>query len=160
MQNISDLLDLIAAPSVSLIGRTFARMEIAEDEIARAKERHPTAAARLDRAFGILCPTAPINDKSTDVYRAHVAELLDRVARDEDTTLATRAEVLCLLLDTSLKAPLRPEAQACAERLFAGVTGEPAPGPGATAEPWPQAAAEVLADCARKLRSPDRTVEA
>lgn len=138
----------------SVIGRTFARMSAAEEEIRDAKARHPQHAPQIDKAFGILCPSAPLQHKSVDVYRAHCRELLDRVAIDGDTRAATDAEVLCAVLDQSLKAPITTTAQALAEQLFERVLdGAPA---SRTPEPWPGACDELRSQIARRLADPER----
>jgi hypothetical protein len=53
------------------------------------------------------------------VYRAHCRELLDRVARGEDTRQATAAECCAALMETSLAAPLSTSAAGLYPRLWA-----------------------------------------
>lgn len=86
------------------IGPTFEAMEWAEDEIQRAARRHPEAADRLWHSFSLLTPRDGMGVEF--VYRSHARELLDRVARGEDTRPGTAAEVCLVCKDASLVAPL------------------------------------------------------
>lgn len=105
------------------ISRTFARMEIAEELVAAAKK---TARGRprrnaIDVVFEYACPTEAIRDKSDDVYRSHVRELIDRAIVDEDMRPPTKAEILCGLLALSLKAPPSSEIRNLVDVLWADV---------------------------------------
>lgn len=77
------------------IQRTFAFIEICEDMLAAAKaiekrRRSPSERiARIDRVFRVAFPTIPLRNKSEDLYRAHVAELIDRSLHDDDARPAT-----------------------------------------------------------------------
>lgn len=107
------------------------RMEIAEDEIARAKRRDPHRRKRYHSAFLLLRPTEFFKGKADRVYRAHVRELLARVALGSDTRPGTAAEVLCGMLGAATVAPLNAQSAALTERLFQivmrqEVEGEPA----------------------------------
>jgi hypothetical protein len=95
----------------------FLNMEWAEEEITTAQERHPAAAERLDRSFRLLTPTHSLMSTEA-VYRAHCRELLDRVARGEDTRPGTAAECCLALHDTSLKVPLKTSAVGLYARLL------------------------------------------
>ena len=137
------------------IRRAFEFMGLAEEEIAAAMKRHPARASEVNAAFRILCPTMQMTSLVPGVYLAHVRELLERVASGEDARPATRAEALCVLQETSLKAPLGQAAALLYERLFAEVV------PGVFADevhraPWPEAVAEVLHDLRRRFARADR----
>lgn len=84
----------------------FTLMETAEEEIAAAQERHPEAADRLWHSFRLLTPPNEGFMQREPAYRAHCRELLERVAKGEDTRRATAAEVCRVLSEASLIAPL------------------------------------------------------
>lgn len=136
-----------------VIDRTFDRMGIAEEEISAGKARHPRRAKRIDAVFRKLMPTQPLREKSDDVYRAHARELVERAALGEDLVPPTSAELLCVVLDASLKAPLDSTGLAAAERLFRAVfperyesvVEEPTP------EPWKGAVDELLDGLRRRF---------
>jgi hypothetical protein len=102
----------VMADLQALVGEmqsVFSLIEHAEDEISQAMQRHPGHADRIWHSFSLLTPT--LDRLATEVvYRAHCRELLDRVARGEDTRPATAAECCVALMETSLAAP-RPPAQ-------------------------------------------------
>lgn len=116
--NLSDLVEAI--PGFGTIAQTFGRMEIAEEEIAAARKCYPARVrSRVDGSFGVLCPSPVLRDRGDELYRAHVREMIDRCVRGEDCRRGTDAEVLAVVLASSLKAPLARDAQAVAEKLFA-----------------------------------------
>ncbi len=124
----------------------FDCMGVAEEEMAAAK-----ADGTL---FAALVPTAPLLGKSLDLYRAHARELVQRAAAGAELEPATEAELLSVMLETALTAPLKREGQALAEHLFArvfpagaaGVVGE------VEREKWPGQVAEDLAALRRRYR--------
>jgi len=130
-----------------LVGQTFAAMEIAEEEIARA---HLTK-AESSKAFGAMCPTEPIRGKALELYRAHAKELVSRVKAGADLRPATDAELLAVFSDTSLIAPTGQNGAAAFEALWARVFprakigGEPA-----GREHWKGAVDEVIETARRK----------
>lgn len=95
----------------------FERMDIAENVITASG----CTKAQGQVAFGIMCPSAPLNRKCDEVYRAHATELVERVIAGEDTRPGTKAEVLCCLLGAALRAPLNTSGMALADHLFAQV---------------------------------------
>ena len=109
---------------IGAINSIFRAMEIAEEEIDKAQERHPEAAEAIDDAFKMLTISRVFRGRPYELYRAHCAELLDRVATGEDLELATRAEVLVSLADASLEVPLSHTAGALYLDLFTEVFGE------------------------------------
>jgi hypothetical protein len=98
---------------------TFARVDIAEEEIQAAKLRFPACASEIHAAFACLCPTDPIRDLSEDVFRFHCREILERVAKAQDVRPGTTAEVLGFLADASQLAPPSRFAAFLYQRLFA-----------------------------------------
>ena len=73
------------------IFRAFDLMGIAEEEIAAAKHRYRRASKRVHAAFGVLYPTGDMSKCGDRLYRAHARELVERVARKEDTRPGTAA---------------------------------------------------------------------
>lgn len=118
-------------------------MGIAEEEIAKAKKLYPRKAKRIHTAFKVLCPSAALKGFSVELYRAHVQELIERVARKEDTRPGTKAEILACMSTTSAAAPFNQMGFALAMRLFKDlypqVKHDELP-----AEPWQGACDEKL----------------
>ncbi|MER5352531.1 hypothetical protein ABT093_19640 [Kitasatospora sp. NPDC002551] len=93
--------------------------ELAEEEISAARERHgETERGPLWNAFLLLQPS-DVLESAPLLYRAHVRELLERVAAREDTRPATSAELLAALSAGSVQVPLSPSAVCLAARLVA-----------------------------------------
>lgn len=100
----ADLNDLLAKAEADLAD-PFRLIDIAEEEIAAAIERHPYAADDLWHSFKLVQGTHEL--MSTEfVYRGHVRELLERVAKGEDTRPGTAAEVCLAFRGANLLAPL------------------------------------------------------
>ncbi|WP_112136049.1 hypothetical protein [Glycomyces dulcitolivorans] len=95
----------------------FERMDIAEDEITAAHERHPDASDRLYHSFMLLVPSHERMEYEP-VYRAHCREILNRVATGGDTRIGTAAEICCALHDVSLIAPLQSAASGLYFRMW------------------------------------------
>lgn len=134
----------------SAIIDVFSLMSVAEEEISEAKERHPQKSDLIHNAFLILQPTDPIQGKAECVYRSHVRELLERIAKGKDTRPGTIAEVLCMLLDTATKTPLNQEGQTLTERLFKIVFKHSVDG-SKPVEQWPGQIEEALSAAQRKI---------
>jgi hypothetical protein len=96
--------DILGADTMGAINHAFARMAVAEDEIARAKRRWPRAAKRLHGAFGTLCPTRYVLG-TEEMFRKHCQELLARVKSGEDVVPGTDVELACAFMHASLAAP-------------------------------------------------------
>ena len=96
----------------------FRAMEIAEEEIAAARRRHPEKAAILWDCFMLLNRPPLFRNLHPAIYRHHCRELLERVVAGEDTRYATDAELLVALCRASLKAPLMDTAEVLYVRLF------------------------------------------
>lgn len=95
----------------------FERMEWAEDEIEKARARHPRHADRIFHSFLLLTPTHE-RMETEFVYRSHARELLDRVAAGADTRPATAAEICCAMLEVSLRTPLKSAAMGLYLRMW------------------------------------------
>lgn len=105
MSTESMLTELLDATTDAL-APVFNQMEWGEDEIRKAQQqRHPHAADALHHSFALIRPT---NDRMNTefVYRGHCRELLNRVARGEDTRPGTAAEVVIAMCEAAKAAPL------------------------------------------------------
>lgn len=113
----ADVLARMEASLADELATTVSQFDWADDEIYKAMRRHPDAASELFHSFSLLTQT---NQRmSTEfVYRAHCTELLDRVARGQDTRPGTGVEVCCMLLEISKITPLKSEAASVLFRLW------------------------------------------
>jgi hypothetical protein len=100
-------------------------LQWAEEEITAAAARHPAAAAAVDAGFRLLAPTHPLF-RTEDLYRAHCAELLDRIARGADTRPGTAAECCAVLSEVSLEVPLPTHAAGLYARMWSRAGLRPA----------------------------------
>lgn len=156
-QKVAELLGEAAGGAVAAIGRTFDLMAIAEEEIAAAKKRFPGKAAELHASFMLLCPNELARYGSDRLYRAHARELLERVARGQDTTLGTDVECLAALSQASLKAPLSRDPAEAMARVFARVfPGQDPYLETSEGESYAGAVDEVLEELRRKIARRDR----
>jgi hypothetical protein len=103
------------------IGSIFGMMEIAEAEIARAKELYPRREKEIHTAFGVLCPPAQMQQRPA-LYRVFAREICERIAngcaRDDALDDITDAEMLNALAETSLRVPLNRPGYALYAELF------------------------------------------
>jgi hypothetical protein len=84
-----------------------ALIDIAEDEIGQATERHPDAADDLFHSYVLLLPAIASAAWSTNfVLRAHCREQLERVVAGEDTRPGTTVECLLAISEVSKAIPL------------------------------------------------------
>ena len=144
---------------VAAIGIAFDKMEIGENEIGKAQSRHPERSQTIWDSFKLLCPSAYVREALEPVYRAHCAELLDRVAHGFDTTLGTKAEVMMGLSETSLKSPLPHTAAVLYARIFQGIFPDSLPEDGKKqlAEmAFDGTTGTLLAELSKKCRDPER----
>jgi hypothetical protein len=100
------------------LGPIFEQMEWAEDEIEQAQRRHPAQAALLWTTFRLMVPTQDLMGTEF-VYRSHCRELLERVARRQDTRLGTAAELVIACSHTSQLAPLTTAGAGLYMRIWA-----------------------------------------
>lgn len=141
--------DILGGP----IAGIFDRMKIAEEEIAKRDE------PRAHLAFAVLAPTEVLTNKAPDVYRAHAAELIDRVVKSEDTRPATKAEALCAMMATATAAPLNQNGGALTEWLFSKVLPGHDLGESLYREQWDGQIAQDFSEIQRKLADSNRTVK-
>jgi hypothetical protein len=109
--------DLIGSGLTGALAGLFEQMEWAEEEIEKARKRHPRHADTIYHSFKLLTPTNALMGTEF-VYRSHCAELLDRVAAGQDTRPGTAAEVCCMASDSSLVAPLTDTAAGLYARMW------------------------------------------
>jgi len=100
------------------LGAIFGDMSIAEGEIKKAQTRHPEQADAIWNTFRSLQRPVVLTGKAVTLYQAHCAELLDRVASGGDVDFATKAEVVAVLSDATLRTRLRAPAEHLYQRLF------------------------------------------
>lgn len=99
---------------------SFDLMEWAQDEIESAQQRHgETGEGPLFRTFPLLALPAEAGFELEPVYRAHCAELLDRVAAHKDLAPATDAEIIIALKSVSMIRPLNTASVTLYMRVFA-----------------------------------------
>jgi len=114
----SSLAALIGAVT-SELAEAFTMMDWAEDEIARATCRHPDHADVLYHAFMLLRPRDLGRGMNSElVYRAHAAELLERLATGADTRPATAAELCLVCAHVSQQAPMHGAAAGLYFRMW------------------------------------------
>jgi len=101
-----------------IMQQAFRRMEIAEEEIELAKTKYPDQTDATHGSFRLLMYDELFECVIDDVYRQHCKELIQRVAKKQDTRPATKAEVMCALSGMSLVAPLDRDAAALFSNLF------------------------------------------
>lgn len=123
--SLDSLTDIIATLAKQL-DPEFDAMVVAEEQIDAAKLRHPAAPDRIHRSFVLLRPTDALMGYPR-LYRAHCAELLDRVARGEDTRPGTAAECCIALIRTGHLAPLRASAFGLLARMWLQTGLPPSP---------------------------------
>lgn len=109
--------DILNQMSLQL-GPIFEQMGWAEDEIEQAQYRHPDQAALLWTTFRLMVPTQDLM-RTEFVYRSHCRELLERVARAQDTRPGTAAEVAIACCNTSQLAPLNSTGSGLYMRMWA-----------------------------------------
>ncbi len=153
----STLEEVLGKGLLETLGGVFDRMEIAEEEIERAKSRWPERRDEIHGAFHLLVPTTVLGEAPDLLYRRHVREVLERVAEARDPDRATDSECLAALRATSLVAPLRHDAFVAYARLFSKLFPEEARRLGADlsgTESYSGAVEELLEGLRRKLSGP------
>lgn len=76
-------------------------MAIADEEIRRGQGNYPAEAERINSCFKLLLRPPVI--QADALYRAHVRELVERVANEQDTRPVTRAELLAMMSEMTLQ---------------------------------------------------------
>lgn len=108
------------------LGSIFDRMEIAEEEIDAAQAWYPERADEIDDAFALM-KVSPLLEPYADrpgVFRAHCRQIATWVGQGKDPNRATDAELLHVMAETSLRAPLNTEGLLLYFRVFTNVFGE------------------------------------
>ncbi|UXX93953.1 hypothetical protein N7U49_21325 [Streptomyces sp. AD2-2] len=121
-------MDEIAAilPELGFLEDCFASMEWAESEIEKAMARHgepprpegKRGTGPIWNSFILLKATHNEELLREPLFRAHCHELLERVAKGQDTRPGTDAEMITLLSRTSLVAPMTSAAACLYMRLM------------------------------------------
>ena len=106
------VVDLLGDSLASTLTSVFGQIEIAEQEIvaARGGKTEPDDDDPLWRAFMLLRATDDLM-VTEYVYRAHVREILARVAAGQPTAPATDTELVCAISRASQVAPAHREAR-------------------------------------------------
>jgi hypothetical protein len=111
----------LSLPDINDLGRILESlidtMTWADAEIDAAQSRHPATADRLWRSFVLLVPTHP-RMHTEMLFRAHCRELLERVARGEDTRSGTSAECCIVLSAVTVRGPLNTTAAGLYARMW------------------------------------------
>ena len=144
-------------PHGSRVAFTFDCVGIAEEELKAAK----LPKDQDSRVFRAGCPSPPLCDKGIGLYRAHIRELIERAREGADLRPATDAELLAVVSETSLIAPLSAGAVATAAYLFERVFPDQADavfgsGNDRPRASWPGQVSEYLTDMRRKFRVEER----
>jgi hypothetical protein len=92
----------------------------AEESIIAAIELHPSAENDLFHAFTLLVPSLRSQAWSQEfIFKGHARELLERVAKGDDTTLGTAAECAIAMSAVSKVVPLHGPATGFYLRVWA-----------------------------------------
>ena len=158
---------ILGRPLATHLEILFECMELAEKEIASAKQRSPEHAERLHTAFLALQPSTPLLHRCPErLFRAHCRELLERVTKSHDLRPATTAEVVAVLSAMSLEHPLDRPATVLYWEGFTALFPEEATrvraeiGPVAADSRDRECARELEAKLRKKLAVPSRTLTA
>lgn len=114
---IEQTAEAIFGEVTEMLGPIFEQMSWCEEEIAAAQARHPERADEIWHSFPLLRPTNDLMVREP-VYRAHCREILERIVTGADTRAATAIEVLMVMRQTSLIAPLTPAATGLYFRMW------------------------------------------
>lgn len=113
----NELLEAIL-PEAEFLDSIFDAMEWAEEEIEKAQTRHrEQGRGPIWHSFSLLESTHEKLRREA-LYRAHCREILERVARSEDTRPGTDAEMIVVLHESSLVGPLKSAAACLYFRLI------------------------------------------
>ena len=142
----------------AIASNVFRLCGVAEEMIAGAKKAHPQHVAEVDSVFKAACPSAVLRGKHDTLYKAHIAELIQRAVKGESPKPPTDAEMLAALSDLSLKAPPGPATQHVFEVLFFKIYPEKRKEfeHDFVREPYAGSRDEVLRELRRKLTVHDR----
>lgn len=146
---------------VSIFTATMENIVVAEDMIKEKIRKHPDKEADINNAFMSLLTPELLRGKHPKLYDHHVSELLERVVSGKtgiEFSYGTKAETLCALLGTALKAPLARDHSALSNKLFEEIFGGLPDGTKVdTTESYAGALDELLHDiCRLSLKDADR----
>lgn len=151
---LETIFEQISGEHSNRVTDAFQCMAIAEEEIIRARKK--TSTGKLDGEFMICQPTNMLVGKSEYVYRAHVRELQERLRNSElkkFVHFATDAELTCVCMATSIKAPLTSTGlvvyETCMERVYEA--GMPRAGERLGHEKYPGEALEEISVLKKKF---------
>ncbi|MFF1693075.1 hypothetical protein ACFVXC_05535 [Streptomyces sp. NPDC058257] len=112
-------------PELGYLESIFETMEWAEAEIEKAMARHGETRPEGKRGTGPIWNSFSLLKAAHNeglcrepLFRAHCHELLERVAKGQDTRLGTDAEMITVLSKTSLVAPMTSAAACLYMRLM------------------------------------------
>ncbi len=139
-------------PFPDAVQSAFDQMAIAEQEMHAYTVQFPKRGDAVDQSFvqlrwtlGTIAPEA--------VYTAHVRELLMRVVEGKSLQPGTKAEVLMLLSESSLIAPLDARSAALYVELFEDFYPDAIEQrPLTIHEPWAGSSSELLDELRRKAK--------
>lgn len=142
----------VLGPLLDTVQSAFDQMGIAEREMQAYTDQFPGCGDAINQTFvqlrwtlGTIAPEA--------VYTVHVRELLNRVVEGHSLQPGTKAEVLMLLSEGSLVAPLGAQSAALYVELFdTFYPGAFEERPVTIHEPWAGSSNELLAQLRRKAK--------
>lgn len=150
-RSVVELLPVGEREAFAFVARTLDLSQVAHEEIESAKRESPEHGAELRRLFPVLVP-GEVGRFGATLYRVHARELCERVLDGLDLRPGTDAEILAVLSNASLKAPLTVEPAALFEAVFARcfdasrvLEGGPRP------EPWQGSNDELARTLRRKI---------
>lgn len=148
---IIELLPTGEREAFAFVARTLDLATVARDEIEKAKREAPEHGDELGRLFPVLVP-GEVGRFGVTLYRVHARELCERVLDGLDLRPGTDAELLVVLSNASMRAPLTVEPAALFEAVFARcfdasrvLEGGPRP------EPWQGSNDELARTLRRKI---------
>lgn len=137
------------------ITAAFNRMDLAA---AVLNERKMVWKGRNGKSLFLrMTPTASLMESPGEkILRLHFNEICDRYASGESFVPATNAELICMLHQTSLVAPLKSEALAVLKYLIQGTFLEPVMADLHAPEFWPGQTTETIAQLRHRYRVESR----
>lgn len=142
---------LLSDTHLGTVGKVLHLVEVAEEEITRAIEKHPDKAKELRAAFSEHLFPGELAKFSDRIYRSHACEVLQRIIDGEDPKPGTTAECLVALSLASLKAPLSSGHLAAMEAAFAYVFPERDASENIGREAWQGETKEILTELRAKI---------
>lgn len=117
---------IVGEELTQVVEAALQHIEVAFAMVEEASTQNPQFERRYEESFELFRWCLPV--RVTELgYRAHVRELLERLAREESLRGGTKAEVLTLLCSLGPDQPLDAATRVLLERLFEEVTQCPFP---------------------------------